>query len=116
MKDSTIFDNIDTKLKDRFKLFHYENPQIFKAFKEMCFTLSSMGRTRYSAECIINKIRWDHDSSTTGEVFKINKDYTALYSRLMVYHYPQFKDFFEFRAMKPCDRRMSSEECYRLSA
>ncbi len=36
--------------------------------------------------------------------FKISNDYVALYTRLMAYYHPEFKDFFTFKKMKASGR------------
>lgn len=113
MKDAGIFDNIDKNLLDKFKAYHEKNPEIYKRFVIYAKQLRNF-RGKSSAWLIMNRIRWDFETSVKGdEKFKVNNDYISLYARLTIYNHPEFKDFFEIRRMKPSDRRSSSEEIYR---
>ena len=109
MKDTTIFENIDTGLKAKFKAFHEANPAIWIEFKRRCFEIKK-ARDRYSHWAIIAGIRWDHDLNPTNEPFKINNDHISLYARLMIFHHSEFEGFFELRKMKALDRHVSEEE------
>lgn len=108
-----IFDDIDKGLLARFKEYHLQNPTVYAEFKANALEMAKTGRKKYSAWTIVNKIRWDHDVKTTGDVFAINNDFIALYARLLIHHHPEFKDFFELRTMKASGRRNSAEERYR---
>jgi hypothetical protein len=74
------------------------------------------GRKKYSAWTIINKIRWDRDIRTDGDVFKINNDFIALYARKLIDEDSRFDGFFELRRMKPKNRKMSWVESDRRKA
>ena len=113
--DKELFANIDRNLLLRFKAYHLENPNVFKSFLAASQEMRRAGRRKYSAWAIVNKIRWDFDISTKDKVFKINNESIALYARLVIYHHPEFCDFFEMRKMKPSDRSEGSEEKYRAS-
>lgn len=113
MSSAEIFSDIDKKLLNKFKTFHLENPDVYKMFKQYALKIKATGRSKYSAWTIINVIRWEHDVRSTGDVFKINNDYIALYARLLIYHDGTFEEFFELRTMKKSDRRSSDEERYR---
>lgn len=111
-----MFQDIDKDLLAKFKAFHLDNPHVYKKFKEYAFKIKKTGRKKYSAVTLINVIRWEHDTETTGDVFKINNDFIALYARLLIHHYPEFDNFFELRKMKAFNRRKSTDERYRINA
>ena len=111
-----IFKNIDPNLLAKWKTYHQKNPHVYKKFRELAFAMHKTGRTKYSAWTIINKLRWDHDISTTGDVFKISNDYIALYARLLIYHHNELLDFFDLKPMKGDLRHYSSEEKERVNA
>jgi hypothetical protein len=113
MKDATIFANIDTNLLAKFKAFHQSNPRIWFEFKRHCFEIKK-ARNRYSHWAVIASVRWQHDLNPTNEAFKINNDYISLYARLMIHNYNEFDGFFELRAMKESDRKISMEEINRM--
>lgn len=106
---------IDSKLVDKFIEFHLTNQAVFEKFKTLASLMRGRGRPKYSAWVIVNKIRWDYDIDGPGGLFKINNDFIALYSRLLIASDNSFSDFFELRSMKPNDRRSSDEERYRAA-
>jgi hypothetical protein len=73
---------------------------VYKKFKELAFQMKQSGRKRYSAETIINVMRWHTDLVTTGSEFKISNDFRSMYARLLAYHHPEFEDFFSFKDME----------------
>jgi len=93
-----LFGKIGHERLTEFKKYHADNPHVYSEFKKLAYRMKSTGRKRYSASAIINVLRWHKDLETTGDTFKLNNNYTALYSRLLVYHhYDDFKDFFSMR-------------------
>lgn len=95
-----IFEGIDPELLAKFKVFHKNNPHVFQAFGKYAFEMKRSGRKKSSAWLIINRCRWDADIRTDGEPFKISNDYIGLYSRLMIYQFPEFIGFFTLKTMK----------------
>jgi hypothetical protein len=104
----------DPKLVKKFYEYHRANPHIFDDFKRLAGEMRKTGRSRYGAWVIVQRIRWDRDMASVGDVFRINNDYIALYARLLVYEDPSYVGFFEMRAMKPSGRRTSREENKRI--
>jgi hypothetical protein len=45
--------------------------------------------------------------------FKINNDFIALYTRLLIWHHPVFDGFFEIRGMKRQRVQLSQEQVKR---
>jgi hypothetical protein len=105
-----IFPSTDPKLVRRFWEYHQANRHVFQEFRQRAAEMKAVGRTKYSGWIIINRIRWDHDLRASGDPFKINNDYIALYARLLIHEDPSFNGFFELRKMKPSGRKMSQEE------
>jgi len=102
------FDHYPKSVLDRFKKFHETNPQVYREIKKLAFKMSKTGRKKYSIEIIINVLRWHTDLKTEGDVFELNNDFKPIYARLLVYHHPEFKGFFEFR--RPTSKGIKSEE------
>jgi len=92
-----LFNRYPENVLRRFRLFHAKNPGVYEKFKELAFTMKKRGRKKYSSEIIVNIIRWHVDLETKGEMFRINNDYTPLYSRLLIMDFPEFDGFFELR-------------------
>lgn len=88
---------MNNKIFENFKIYHYENPQVFEYFSRFALKAISSGFTKYSSKAIFERIRWFVDIETTGDKFKLNNNYTAYFSRLFHEKYPQYKDFFSIR-------------------
>ena len=97
LESDDLFARYPQATKERFKKFHSENPDVYAMFKRLAFEMKSTGKKKYSAETIINVMRWNYDLKTGGDVFQINNDFRSIYARLLVYHHPKFTGFFEFR-------------------
>lgn len=102
------FTGYPSSVLERFKAYHAKNPNVYQEFKKLAFQMKETGKRKYSAEVIINVLRWHVDLKTSGDVFEINNDFKPLYARLLVHHYPEFDKFFEFRKVK--SRGIKSEE------
>lgn len=110
MDAKDIFKDVPEKLRKKFKTYHQENPDIYFKFKELSEELYLTGRKKYSAHCIMNKIRWDYDIKTSDKTFKINNDYIPVYARLLMYQYPKFRYFFNIRSHSRTEYYESNEE------
>jgi hypothetical protein len=94
-----LFSRYSTDKLAKFKAWHLENPHVYSKFKELAYEMKKTGRSRYSAETIINVLRWHTDLTTTGSEFKISNDYRSMYARLLAYQDPDFERFFSFKGL-----------------
>lgn len=79
--------------------YDIENPQIWEMFVRFTFEAIQAGKKMFSAEAIINRLRWE--SVVTGnDDYKINNDLKPYFARKFVREYPQYDGFFEFRKSK----------------
>lgn len=83
----------------KFERYHKENPEICDQFKEATFALIKVGRKHFSADAILHSIRFN-TVLRGGTDFKINNNYSSMYSRLFTANFPEHKDFFEQRKLK----------------
>ena len=83
----------------KFERYHKENPEIWDQFKEATFALIKVGRKHFSADAILHSIRFN-TVLRGGTDFKINNNYSSMYSRLFTANFPEYKDFFEQRKLK----------------
>lgn len=97
---SNPFDGYPSNVVARFKTWHHQNPHIYEQFKTLANQMRVRGRQRYSARTIIEKMRWDYDIKTTGDVFEINGDFVPIYVRLLIHDHPEFAGFFELRVIR----------------
>lgn len=77
--------------------YHADNPQIYEAFERFTMEAINSGRKYFSSEMIINRMRWYTAIEAKNDIFKINNDLKAFYSRLFENNHPQYKDFFRKR-------------------
>lgn len=91
--------NDDKSIKERFNVFHEENPQIYAAFSNETIKAIKMGKTKMSAMLIIQHIRWNTFLTSNDDHFKINNNYVSYYARLFVKKNPMFSDVFNFRKL-----------------
>lgn len=89
----------DAKTETAFEVYHRENPAVYVLFKRFSFEAIEKGRKHFSAEAVINRIRWETLISGNDD-FKINNNYKAFYSRLFMKDFPQYSGFFELRKSK----------------
>ncbi len=82
---------------EKFLEFDAENPVIYELFVSYAKQVKDAGHKRFSAEAIINRIRWHVSVETRGDSFKINNNHKPFYARKLVKEYPEFEGFFQFR-------------------
>jgi len=87
-------------LKERWWAWHKENPEFYELFKKFTFQAIHKGHHNLSAWLVANRIRWETMIVTTGDEYKINNDFLALYSRLFMHDYPDYAGFFRTKPMK----------------
>jgi hypothetical protein len=88
-------------IDEAFAEFDAENPHIYELFKKYLreWWKANKGNpgAKTSSKLIINRIRWEVETTTTAKDFKINDAFTQAYSRKFVAENPDFKHLFEFR-------------------
>lgn len=87
-------------VQERFEAWIADNPAIYGAFKRFAFELIDAGRTRFSYEMVIQRIRWETALRKDDEGFKVNDRYTPRLARMFVAEHPQHADCFEFRRLR----------------
>lgn len=98
-RENELFDDIVPHIKNRFFLYHEENPHVLDLFLKYSRQVRTAGFKRYSTRAIIERIRWHLTVETKGDQFKINDHYQPCYARLLIVLFPkEFEDFFELRS------------------
>lgn len=87
-------------ISERFLDFDANNPMVYELFKKFAYQLVRAGRTRYSADAILHRVRWETALKTVGENYKINDHYSALYARKLMEDDTNFEGFFETRVRR----------------
>lgn len=66
-------------------------------FRDRAFKVWEMGFDKYSAQAIIENIRWHQHVEQGNREFKINNNWTPVLSRWLMKRYPDMDGFFELR-------------------
>lgn len=83
-----------------FARFDRRNPKVYLGFRKLAVQALNSGKTRYGAWAIMNVLRWQSDTDSTGEAFKVRNDFISLYARKLAKDDYRFKTFFTFRPLK----------------
>lgn len=96
-----LIQGCDPELLVRFTQFHRANPDVFETLRRGANVHFSQGWRRSSVRIILNTARWGPESSPDDEyAFKVNNNYTSLYSRLLIATDPKFANWIEVRPMR----------------
>jgi hypothetical protein len=88
-------------IQERFEKYDAENPQIFALFARFARELYDAGIRRYSAEGIIQRIRWHYDVNVRKDQYrKINDHFRSRFARKLMNLEPWAKGFFELRRLR----------------
>lgn len=96
----SLFGTINQDTRDAFREYHAKRPEIYKLFLQYSTQMMSTGRKRYSAKCIMERIRWEEDFKRPGSQFKISNSFTSIYVRMLIYNHPEFADFFKLKKVR----------------
>ena len=84
-----------------FAAYHNAHPEVYRMFEQFVFELLRRGKTHYSADAIMHRVRWETSVSGRDEDdFKINNNHVSYYARLFIENHPELKDFFETRRQR----------------
>ena len=94
-------DSATDPIQATFDKFHADHPDIYEMFKRFARQLRGAGRERYGAKSIMERIRWELATSSSGvdDGFKINNNFTSRYARKLIVDDPTFESFFETRKL-----------------
>ena len=108
LDNQTLWDQVfDSRAGDRtigfrFAQFDREHPEVWEAFKRFAWELVGVGRTHYSADAILHRIRWERTVNQQCDGgFKLNDHFSSRYARKLAAAEPEvFGKFFQFRELK----------------
>jgi hypothetical protein len=84
-------------IEQRFIAFHKANPAVYSALRSMALGIKRQGTARYGIAGLFEVLRWRYAMQTSGDPFKLNNNFRALYARLLMDNEPELADFFEVR-------------------
>lgn len=93
--------NVDS----RFAAFHAANPHVYDNLRKLALSARRSGQKKGSLRHFYEVLRYSV-LVTTGETWKLNNDYTPIYSRMIQENEPELRGFFEQREQaKPKGKR-----------
>jgi hypothetical protein len=88
-------------IEERFRQFHFDNPDIYKHIVKLTLEQYRRGRERLGMKALWEQIRWHIALGTIrikGE-YKLNNNYTSRYVRMLIEQYPAYRGLFERRRL-----------------
>jgi len=86
-----------TKFNEKFDQYDKENPHVWDLFVRFTFELLALGKTRYSARGIFDRIRWETMITTTDDPYRISNNWSPYYARKFHKAFPDHDGFFTIR-------------------
>ena len=104
---NTLWDFIDIEvdknasIQQRFEAFHKANPRVYQELYKLASLMKGKGHKRIGMQMLIEKLRWEwYETTTNTDGFKINNDYAAHYSRLLMQEKPELAGLFSVRTVQ----------------
>jgi hypothetical protein len=85
-------------IKQKWWMYHKENPDVYKLFKRFTFDAIARGHDNYSSKAVFERIIWHTEIETSGE-FKMSNNYTPYYARLFMWEFPEHQGFFRTQTL-----------------
>ena len=90
-------DNTDP-IERAFWQFHTDHPEVYSELRILALRLKDRGREYYGIKALFEVIRFERAMLMAhDDTFKLNNNYSALYSRLLMKNEPRLNEFFELR-------------------
>jgi hypothetical protein len=84
-------------IAEKFKEFDLENPIVYTEIVKLVTAAHDSGVKRLGIATIFEVMRYNMAVRTTGDQYKLNNNFRAMYVRKLISEYPQFTDMFETR-------------------
>lgn len=96
-------------IDQQFIYFHRANPHIYGNLKALALSAQRKGQT-FGIKALFEILRWQYAqvaTTTMGEPFKLNNNYTALYARMLMHREPELAGYFETRTRRTAVTRQA---------
>lgn len=84
-------------IQEKFEAFHAENPGVYAELVKLALRVRGAGRARYGIATLFEVMRYRRDIQTSGDVFKLNNNFRALYARKIMEENPELDGLFATR-------------------
>jgi hypothetical protein len=93
----------EAKVKEKFQVFHEENPAVYRELVKISRELKNRGRDHYGMRALFEVIRFHRAMNTNDPDYKLNNNYTPHYARLIMDQEKDLEGFFDLRSLKEPD-------------
>jgi hypothetical protein len=91
--------HFDRVMAARLQEFHEANPRVYSTLRMLAFQwIERTGRHKLGIATLFERTRWEIALSTSDPDFKLNNDFRAFYSRLLMLREPELAGLFDVRA------------------
>lgn len=80
-----------------FEAFHAENPHVYRKLRELALEARRAGVEHLGIAVLFERLRWYSQVETTGDQYRLNNNFRALYARLLMQREPELREFFRLR-------------------
>jgi Txe/YoeB family toxin of Txe-Axe toxin-antitoxin module len=87
----------ESKVTKEWRIFHNENPKVYKRLVQLSRELKKSGQPFYSIAGLFEVLRFEYALKTTGIEFKLQNNFKPYYSRLVMTKHRDLRDFFKIR-------------------
>ena len=82
----------------KFRRYLKKNPEIWRLFETFTFDRIKKGHSKYSADSILHRIRWEAPVKKTSDSdYKINNNISSYMARHFIRKHPRHNSFFDIR-------------------
>ncbi len=92
-----LFDRPEATALDA--MFDAANPGMFELYAQLADQVRKAGRTRYSSDALLHRIRWHHQIERGDSEWKCNDHATSYLARRLMRERPEYAGFFELRRL-----------------
>ncbi|NVO13834.1 MAG: hypothetical protein HXX10_07345 [Rhodoplanes sp.] len=71
---------------------------VFSAFERLALAARAAGYSRYSADAVLHRVRWEAQIERGNRAFVCNNNWTSVLARWFMRKHPEADGFFELRA------------------
>ena len=92
--------NRTEELRGQAQAFHEKHPDVWDLFVRFTFEKINRGFKHFGANAVMERVRWETETSSGPPDYKVNNNHTAFYARRFGRIYPEHSDFFRTRVQK----------------
>lgn len=96
--------DLDVSLGEKFERFHGENPNVYRTLVRLAREwVNQTGRSKIGIKSLYEVARWHLAIETSDPEYRLNNNYTAFYSRLIMLRESDLDGVFDLRCSEADD-------------